>query len=185
MAGPPERGPQKGPPHPGATGAAEDQARSCNTERSLDGNRSPSPQIRIEVVGPVAPYRERARVLPGTSRVWSSRTRETTLYQAAIRVLAQDAMTGRPPFTGPVELVIEIHVGIPRSMPKYRRTRAMAGILRPITRPDSTNVLKAVEDALSGIVFRDDAQVAVTRAVKVYSENPRLVIEVSELSTEA
>jgi Holliday junction resolvase RusA-like endonuclease len=184
-AGPPERGPQKEPPRPGATGRAGDQVRSCRTDPSLDGDQPPSPSIRIEVSGPVAPYRTRARILPGTNRVWSSRDRATVNYQAAIRTLAQHAMAGRPPFSGAVELAIEIHVAAPKSMAKYRRVRALAGLLRPTTRPDTTNVLKAAEDALTGIVFRDDAQVAVTHAVKVYAENPRLVIEVREISTEA
>jgi Holliday junction resolvase RusA-like endonuclease len=159
------------------------EPRSCGSEPSLDDGLSPRPTIRIEVAGPVAPYRERARVAAG--RVWSSRTRETVNYQATIRVLSQHAMAGRPPFTGPVELTLRIYVAVPQSMPKYRRALALTGTLRPTTRPDITNVLKAVEDALSGIVFRDDAQVAITRAAKIYAEHPRLVIEVSEISTEA
>ena len=43
------------------------------------------------------------------------------------------------------------------------------------------NVLKAAGDGLNGIVWRDDAQIASAQIIKLYSETPRLIIEVREL----
>lgn len=40
----------------------------------------------------------------------------------------------------------------------------------PITKPDTTKLLRAIEDAMSGIVWRDDAQVVEQAATKVYGE---------------
>lgn len=50
----------------------------------------------------------------------------------------------------------------------------------PTTRPDTTKLLRAVEDALTGIVWRDDAQVVRQTARKVYGHPERCEIVVDE-----
>lgn len=51
----------------------------------------------------------------------------------------------------------------------------------PATRPDTTKLLRAVEDALTGIVWRDDAQVVEQAARKVYGAPERCEITVEAL----
>ena len=48
-------------------------------------------------------------------------------------------------------------------------------------RPDLTNYIKLGEDALTGVVFRDDSLVCEQRTAKVYSATPRLLITVEAL----
>jgi Holliday junction resolvase RusA-like endonuclease len=45
-----------------------------------------------------------------------------------------------------------------------------AGHLRPVQRPDATKVLRAVEDALEGYLFSDDAQIVKQTVYKVYGD---------------
>lgn len=51
----------------------------------------------------------------------------------------------------------------------------------PTTKPDTTKLLRAVEDALTGIVWRDDAQVVEQTISKVYGEPARCEVTVRPL----
>jgi crossover junction endodeoxyribonuclease RusA len=52
---------------------------------------------------------------------------------------------------------------------------------KPATRPpDLDKLIRAVLDALTGIVWVDDAQVCQCVAVKVYGDRPRVTIDVTE-----
>ena len=44
-------------------------------------------------------------------------------------------------------------------------------------RPDSSNMLKFIEDALTGLFWVDDSQVQIGGCFKIYSHNPRTEIE--------
>ena len=45
-------------------------------------------------------------------------------------------------------------------------------------KPDADNILKAISDALNGIVYRDDSQVCDCSVVKLYSKNPRVEVSI-------
>lgn len=51
----------------------------------------------------------------------------------------------------------------------------------PTVAPDVTKLVRAIEDALTGIVWRDDAQVVVQWASKFYGEPARVEIHVDVL----
>ncbi len=53
------------------------------------------------------------------------------------------------------------------------------------SRPDTTKLLRAVEDALKGVVWDDDCQVALQAASKQYGETPGALIGVSEIDNAA
>ena len=42
------------------------------------------------------------------------------------------------------------------------------------------NIEKAIMDALNGLAWNDDAQVVQKFAMKVYSDDPRVVVEIEE-----
>jgi Holliday junction resolvase RusA-like endonuclease len=70
-----------------------------------------------------------------------------------------------------------VYLPIPVSWSRRKRERARG---RPTpTRPDLDNYIKAAMDICGGIVFRDDAQVVLIGSSKMYSDNPRLEIDVS------
>lgn len=48
-------------------------------------------------------------------------------------------------------------------------------------KPDIDNYFKAVTDAINGILYKDDGQIAVSICRKVYSLNPRTEIEINPL----
>jgi Holliday junction resolvase RusA-like endonuclease len=68
------------------------------------------------------------------------------------------AMRGRPLLDGALAFHVTFYV--PRPKTHYgRRGLRPSALPFPTTRPDATKLLRAVEDALTGVVWRDDAQV--------------------------
>jgi Holliday junction resolvase RusA-like endonuclease len=148
----------------------------------------PGPAIRIEVPGePKGMQRAKARAI--TSRK-DGRTFAQVYTPAAsrseagvIRMYAEKAMEGRPPFENCLELRMTLFVGIPKSMTKRRRQMALSTppVIRPSKKPDADNASKFI-DALKSVVFRDDAQFTEWHVYKRYSLRPRVVIEIREVS---
>lgn len=104
----------------------------------------------------------------------------TRSMMGMIRMAAVDAMDGRTPFEGPIDLRIAAFRKIPPSWPKRKQAAALAGAIYPTTKPDTTNIQR-FEDSLSTIVWRDDAQITDSVIRKRYSDRPRLVIEVRRI----
>ena len=102
-------------------------------------------------------------------------------YKSYVRLIAaQNAPV--TPVEGAIEFSLRIYRAIPKGMPKYKREAAKAGTLRPVTKPDVSNVLKGVEDALKGVWYKDDSQIVGYGVLgKWYDERPRIEIMMREL----
>lgn len=94
-------------------------------------------------------------------------------WQAVVLWEAAGAMdsAGAEMFAGPLGLAVTFtlrrpkgHFGSGRNADKLRDSAPRW----PIVKPDATKLLRAVEDAMSGVVWRDDAQVVEQMASKVY-----------------
>lgn len=68
------------------------------------------------------------------------------------------------------------YMPIPSSMPARLKKLAQTNSLRHVKKPDTDNLLKLLFDTLSGIWIRDDSELAIRAAVKVYSPVPRTEI---------
>lgn len=99
---------------------------------------------------------------------------------AARATLAQLGMGGTL-LEGPLGLDVTFVLTRPR---RHYRTGRNLKELRdvapafPIVRPDTTKLVRAVEDALTGVVWVDDAQVVEQTARKVYGDPERCEIAV-------
>jgi len=87
------------------------------------------------------------------------------------------------PLEGPVHMDVEAVFAIPKYWPTWRRQEAEDDMVMHIVRPDASNVLKAVEDALQGILFRDDSQIGSVSIEKWYGAEPGVWVEVKALRT--
>lgn len=82
---------------------------------------------------------------------------------------------------GPLILDVRFYLRRPRG---HFRTGRNAHLLRdaapgyPTTKPDTTKLLRAVEDGLTGAVWRDDSQVVYTIASKHYGAPERCEVRV-------
>lgn len=64
----------------------------------------------------------------------------------------------------------------------FVRPKSVSERRRPYNtvKPDIDKLLRAVLDALTGVAYRDDAQVVSVSARKLYGDSEQLIIEVSE-----
>jgi len=82
------------------------------------------------------------------------------------------AMPYKPetPWAGPVFLNVTFFLPIPRSWPKWKQEMARLHKGYPMGKPDRTNLLKAFEDVLTGLFYRDDAQIVTGWVGKTYED---------------
>ena len=106
---------------------------------------------------------------------------KTANYENLIKWAAHDAMAGRALIEGPVDLFIVLWLTPPASWSKRKKNMAMAGLLRPVTKPDIDNVLKAICDAMNKVVWNDDSQVVRVAVTKHYGEIAQAQVEVNEV----
>lgn len=74
---------------------------------------------------------------------------------------------------GPISLSLEFVLMRPKSVGKRRGW--------PIVRPDLSNLAKGFDDALTGILWKDDAQIVRSSYGKVYGDRPGVQVTVSEM----
>lgn len=103
---------------------------------------------------------------------------------ATLRLAAQEEMAGRAPFDCALRVHLSAEFGVPPSWSRKKQAAALCGDIRPTKRPDLSNVMKQVEDAFNGVVYRDDALIVeYGRLRKVYSTSPKLIVTVEPIET--
>ena len=133
--------------------------------------------VTIVIAGPAV-----AKARPRVTRKGFAYTQAATRrYEAHGRLAAQLAMDGRPPITVPVRADITVDLPAPASWSAKRRDAALRGDIRPTTRPDADNYVKAALDAINAIVVSDDSMIVDLVVTKKYAAVPALAITVTPL----
>ena len=96
-------------------------------------------------------------------------------------MLATQAMkdSGFTMIEGPCVLRIDAYFEVPKSKSKRFREAALLDQERPTKKPDADNIVKAIQDALNGLVYKDDAYIVHLACQKFYSDNPRVEVFVT------
>ncbi|GEO68003.1 RusA family crossover junction endodeoxyribonuclease [Levilactobacillus spicheri] len=84
----------------------------------------------------------------------------------------------------PLKVEIRVYRHVQRSLSKLERGRRLRGEHRPIVKPDASNYLKLIEDALTGIIWEDDNLITDVSCSKYYSDEPRIEVTVTEAKEE-
>lgn len=105
---------------------------------------------------------------------------KTARYENLVSLSAAAAMDGRAPIAGAVEVEIVLLTVPPASWSKKKRAAALAGEIRPTSKPDADNTLKAIADACNGVVWLDDKQITDVLLRKRYAEAPSAWVRVAE-----
>ena len=85
------------------------------------------------------------------------------------------------PIENPIAVRVMFYMPIPKATSNKARERMAAGLEVPAKKPDIDNLLKAVLDALNGKAYHDDKQIVEISAKKLYSNEPRTEVFISEL----
>jgi Holliday junction resolvase RusA-like endonuclease len=120
----------------------------------------------------------RAKARPRFNHAGHAYTPERTArYERDLGWLARQAMIGRQPLEGPLEVTVIATLAIPRSWNAVRRKAALVGEVRPTGKPDVDNLLKSI-DGFNGIIWNDDSQVVEATIIKTYGEKPSFFVKV-------
>lgn len=94
--------------------------------------------------------------------------------------LAASAQYDGPLLMGPIELEVEFEIARPKS--HYgKRGLLPSAPAHHLKAPDTTKLLRGTEDALKGIIWRDDSQVVRQTASKRYTDGAaRTTIKIRE-----
>lgn len=99
-------------------------------------------------------------------------------YKAYVKYVAtHEAKKQRWEYTErPLWLSVIAYMGIPKSKSKKFKQAAKDGWERPTKKPDLSNIVKGIEDALNGLLYKDDSQIVKLDVTKYYSEEPRVEV---------
>lgn len=98
-------------------------------------------------------------------------------FMGAVKGYAHDAMRGAGPLDGPLSMTVRAVYLIPPSWSKRKRATAYW----KSSKPDADNIAKILKDAMSKVVFADDAQVAELTVTKVYGPTAFVQVTVERL----
>lgn len=145
--------------------------------------------VSITLPGPpLGKGRPRFTTIGGFARAFTPKA--TRDYENRLKAAGIAAMNGRPHLDEAVSVVIRAFMPIPESWSRKKRAAALAHEIMPISGVDLDNIQKML-DGLNHhpprfkgdrerrpIVWKSDAQIVAIQAIKVYSDQPRLVIDI-------
>ena len=123
----------------------------------------------------------RARVGRNANGFVHSYTPKTTVeFENAIAWAYRVAQLGVFKKDTPLKMTATFYMPIPQSASKKLK-KSLVGWWHT-KKPDTSNIIKSVEDALNNLAYPDDSQISWLDVRKVYGEEPRLEIEFTELT---
>lgn len=121
--------------------------------------------------------KERARTFIQKGRLVTTTPEKTRSYEKMVTREYKSQCKGIF-FTGELELIVNTYHAIPKSWSKKKKQAALNGEIRPIIKPDISNVIKSIEDALNGVAYKDDSAIVDIHGHKYYAEEPRVEVTI-------
>lgn len=140
------------------------------------------PDVRFTIPGPPRGWQRTGQRIANSKKTGKSfivnyTTGETASDEWTLKRAATDAMVGRKPLDGPVDLRISAWFPVARSWSTKKQNLALDNLILPTGKPDFDNIAKLI-DGLKGVVWRDDCLVTDFHFYKRFSAWPRTVLEV-------
>ena len=120
----------------------------------------------------VIPGEPQGKARPRFTKGHTYTPRDTVEYERLARLCYQGQSFGNVP----VGVDILAVFGIPKSTSKRQRERMLCGAVLPTKKPDADNITKIICDALNGVAYDDDKQIAEVRIRKVYGPVPQVQV---------
>ena len=124
-------------------------------------------KFKITVYGrPASQGSKKAFIVAGHARIRESNTERQEQWYNAVASAAANERTGEILITGPLVLTMKFYFKRPKA---HYRSGSKSDLLKDsapphhIQKPDLGKIIRCTEDALSAVVWRDDAQVIVYR----------------------
>lgn len=127
----------------------------------------------------VIPIRPEPKQRPHHGNGTTYTPKETREFEAIIGLYARRAI--KQPARGAISIKIDFYMPIPKSWSKGKKGAAERGDIRPASKPDIDNLVKAILDGMNGgIAYEDDSQIVSLVANEWYGD-PRMEVELTEL----
>lgn len=124
---------------------------------------------------PIAQIRMRYSGRNGVGRIYDPREKEKRKLKADILDKIGDSPLLNHPFVSFI-----FHMPIPKSVPKRLLPLYQSGFLKHEKKPDCDNFVKLYLDCLDSIIFDGDQKVTLGSCVKLYHQEPKTIIMLSE-----
>lgn len=121
----------------------------------------------------------RPRFVRATGRTYTPE--KTVNYESLVRLCYRQQVSTEPfPAGIPLYMTVEVYQQIPKSVSKRKREAMIGRKILPTKKPDCSNILKSIEDALNGVAYADDSQIVQVRVVKYFGEFPSATVVIRE-----
>ena len=114
--------------------------------------------------------------------------KESRGWKNQVAELAHQAMAGRKPFSGPLEVTFMFFVQRPQGHygkgKNAEKVKASSPVY-PTVKPDVLKLARGVEDAMTSIVYRDDSLIVEEHISKLYGEPERVEVYVRVLDSDS
>jgi len=105
--------------------------------------------------------------------------KELKSFENLVRIKAEEFF--KKPLSGPISLSVHFLMPRPKAMMWKRKGTPRVPSSK---KPDIDNLIKTVEDALNGVAYNDDGQIAALHVWKDYhsgDEGPKTIIRIEEI----
>jgi len=143
-------------------------------ESSLDFVVPFGRRVAFEVLGIPIPKGSMRAFLVNGKPVITASSRKLSVWRDRVASEAKNRVAAV--IEGPVAVTLHFRLLKPKSAPKKRRVFADK-------RPDLDKLVRAVLDAITGIIIRDDSQVVAITATKDYGSTSGVSIEIDEIQS--
>ncbi|MCJ2158595.1 RusA family crossover junction endodeoxyribonuclease [Leuconostoc mesenteroides] len=132
-------------------------------------------------IEPVAQARPRATKVGKSIRMYDPK--KTANFKTDLKMMAQIAKKVRKYKIpdGAISVNIQVVRRVPRSWTRKKQQDAISGMIYPVTKPDLSNYIKSIEDALNGVLWQDDNATVQLISSKKYGQSGRVVVEVNKI----
>lgn len=152
-------------------------------DRIYDGAYSDRAELTVVVYGSAKPAGSKRGFLRGGRVIVTDANPNAKPWKLQVAQVAGEAMAGRELIEGPLEVSFQFFRARPKGhYGKKGFSAAGRAMPYPTGRPDVLKLARGVEDALTGIVWGDDAQIVRELLAKEYGTPERVVIVVRSLA---
>lgn len=144
-------------------------------------------RLAFTVIGKPEPAgSKRAFVIPGTHRATvSDANKKSAPWKQEVASRGHAEHGDRPLMGGPLAVSFRFYRVRPAGHTGSKGlTKAGRETPYPVSKPDALKLARGIEDALTGVVYRDDAQIVEEHLFKFWGEPARVEIEIEELGEE-
>lgn len=107
---------------------------------------------------------------------------KTVNYESLVKHCYVEQGEGRK-LEGPLKMEVDLYFPIPKSYSQKQIELLKVQDMAHMKKPDASNCLKSIEDALNGFAYDDDCQIVEVHVTKKYTlEDPRAEVRIKELN---